>query len=39
MENKICPNCGFSAHPLCSVDGQYWKYICERCKHIFIEKK
>lgn len=38
MENKTCPICGFIAHPLCSIDGQYWKYTCERCGRVFLVK-
>jgi len=36
MENKTCPKCGFTAHPLCSYGSGSWKYVCERCKYIFI---
>lgn len=38
MDNKTCPLCGYTARALCSQDGMYWKYICERCKHTFIVK-
>ncbi len=35
MSTVTCPHCGFIAHKLCS-DGNRWKYICERCKAIFV---
>lgn len=38
MEKKTCPYCGFAGHALSSEDGVIWKYICERCKKIFIVK-
>ena len=30
-----CPRCGFPANPLCSNDGENWKYVCPRCGTIF----
>ena len=35
MGTVTCPNCGFTAHKVCSDDGKHWKYVCERCKAIF----
>lgn len=33
---KTCPYCGFTARPLCSNDGRIWKYVCNRCKKVFV---
>lgn len=36
MKRIQCPYCGFMGHAVSSNDGRYWKYICERCRKIFV---
>lgn len=36
MQKVSCPYCGYPSRAMSSQDGQYWKYVCERCGKIFV---